>query len=354
MFNFQQQKGISLVELMISITIGLILMTGVVQLFLSSRATFSTQQALARVQESGRLAIDFLSGDIRMAGFTGCGSRRTQLKTTLNDKALLSYKFDVAVEGVDDVTGNPPAGYPDTALEGTDILVVRSASGSSLGIKEMNDENYVYARYTSDAAPCGPEQTGSSGICSGDILVVANCNAARVFQATEIVGNESTGEVRIAHAAGENPGNEITTWGGGDDPSSDESFGQDDSQILQMITTVYYIAEGTSGQPSLWQEVNGLDRQELLEGVQDMQLEYGLDSNGDGTLDSYRDADDLSVTEWSRVFSVRVNLLVQSTEDNVLPDPQPYTFHGETVDDPGDRRLRHVFSSTVGIRSRVY
>lgn len=352
MMNFQQQKGISLVELMISITIGLILMTGVVQLFLSSRATFSTQQALARVQESGRLAMDFLSGDIRMAGFTGCGSRRPKLESTLKDKALLSYKFDVAIEGLDDVKGDPPAGYPD-ALEGTDILVVRSGSGSSLGIKKMNDENYVYARYTSDAAPCGEKQTGSSGICSGDILLVANCSAARVFQATEIVGDKTTEEVRIAHAEGDKPGNAITTWGGEDDPTSDESFGPD-AQILQMKTIVYYIAQGTSGQPSLWQEVNGFPAQELLEGVQDMQLVYGVDSDDDGTPDSYKDADDLSTADWSKTLSVRVDLLVQSTEDNVLPDPQPYTFHGETVDDPGDRRLRHVFSSTVGIRSRIY
>ncbi|WGL18188.1 PilW family protein [Microbulbifer bruguierae] len=354
MKNFQQQRGISLVELMISITIGLILMTGVVQLFLSSRVTFSTQQALARVQESGRLAMDFLAKDIRMAGFAGCSSRHIDLTNQLNDQSLTSYKFNVAIEGEDDIGAEPPAGYPDEALEGTDILVVRSAGGSSLGIKKMNDADYVYARYTSDVAPCGENQTGSSGICSGDILMVANCRSAYVFQATEVLGDSVDEEVQIAHAAGDNPGNHVVTWGGSDDAASGASFGPD-AQIFQMITTVYYIADGASGAPSLWQEVNGLAPQELLEGVQDMQLTYGVDSNGDGAPDNYVDAGELTgAIAWSDVVSARVELLVQSSEDNVLSEPQSYTFNGVEVDDPGDRRLRQVFSSTVAIRSRIY
>ncbi|WP_227718132.1 PilW family protein [Microbulbifer sp. Q7] len=349
----QRQRGISLVELMISITIGLILMTGVVQLFLTSRTTFSTQQALARVQESGRLAMDFLSEDIRMAGFAGCNSRYTQVTNYLNDENLLAFKFDVGIEGEDDVSANPPAGYPDDAIEGTDILVVRSAGGISLGVPKPNDANNVYARYVSDVAPCGEAQTGSSGICSDDILIVANCTNAVVFQATEVEGNASTGEVRIAHGAGDSPGNRVTAWDVSD-AVSPVSFA-DDAQVFQVVTTVYFIAQGAGGIPSLWQETNGLAAQELLEGVQDMQLTYGVDSNSDGVPENYVDAGSLSSADaWAEVVSVRVALLVQSGEDNVLAEPQPYTFNGVTVNDPGDRRLRQTFESTVAVRSRVY
>ncbi|MBN8430347.1 PilW family protein [Microbulbifer salipaludis] len=349
---------------MISITIGLILMTGVVQLFLTSRTTFSTQQALARVQESGRLAMDFLGEDIRMAGFAGCNSRGLsqdsslnpvdkKFKNYLNDENLLSFKFDVGIEGEDDVSANPPAGYPDDAIEGTDILVVRSAGGISLGVPKPNDANNVYARYVSDVAPCGEEQTGSSGICSGDILIIANCTNAIAFQATEVEGNASTGEVRIAHGAGDNPGNRVVAWDVSDAVSS-ASFA-DDAQIFQMLTTVYFIAQGAGGIPSLWRSSNGLAAQELLEGVQDMQLTYGVDSNSDGVPENYVDAGDLSSADaWADVVSVRVALLVQSSEDNVLAEPQPYTFNGVTVNDPGDRRLRQTFESTVAVRSRVY
>src|SRR5690554_5044513 len=71
----RKQQGLSLVELMISITLGLVLMTGVMQMFLSSRTVFSTHQAISRIQENGRLAMEFISQDVRMAGFMGCMSR---------------------------------------------------------------------------------------------------------------------------------------------------------------------------------------------------------------------------------------------------------------------------------------
>ncbi|ARU27615.1 hypothetical protein CBR65_09340 [Cellvibrio sp. PSBB006] len=71
----RKQAGLSLIELMIAITLGLILMAGVIQVFLSSRVTFATQQAMSRVQETGRLAVEFMARDIRMAGYMGCTSR---------------------------------------------------------------------------------------------------------------------------------------------------------------------------------------------------------------------------------------------------------------------------------------
>src|ERR1043165_5123513 len=60
------QKGFSLVELMISITLGLVLMGGVLQMFLGSKAAYTNQRAVASVQESGRLALEFMTRDIRM------------------------------------------------------------------------------------------------------------------------------------------------------------------------------------------------------------------------------------------------------------------------------------------------
>lgn len=67
-----KSAGFSLVELMIGISLGLLLMTGVVQLFVTSKSGFTADQAVSRVQETGRLAIEFMSKDIRMAGFSGC------------------------------------------------------------------------------------------------------------------------------------------------------------------------------------------------------------------------------------------------------------------------------------------
>ncbi|MBN8430341.1 PilW family protein [Microbulbifer salipaludis] len=348
----RSQKGISLVELMISITIGLILMTGVVQLFLSSRATFSTQQALARVQESGRMAMEFLSEDIRMAGYMGCMSRNLNFHNTLNNANSLQYDFGVAIEGLDNVGATPVAEYPVDILQGTDALVVRSAGGNSVGVTRNNDSAQLFVENTGVTATCDTGEDSYSGLCENDILVVSDCSKARVFQATNLQENSGGVEVNVVHSgASAVPGNAETSWGGSSNP--EETFGAD-SEIIKMNTSIYYVADGTTGTPSLWRQINGGTAQELLTGVQDMQLTYGRDTSGDGIPDSYVDASALTTpAAWETVSSVRVQLLIQSTDDNVLAEAQPYTFNGVTNNAPGDRRLRQVFISTVGIRSRL-
>ena len=69
--RFRSQKGLTLIEIMISLLIGVFLIVGVIQLFINSKQTYRVQEALARLQESGRFALDFLDRDIRMPGFSG-------------------------------------------------------------------------------------------------------------------------------------------------------------------------------------------------------------------------------------------------------------------------------------------
>ncbi|MBK8289090.1 MAG: prepilin-type N-terminal cleavage/methylation domain-containing protein [Cellvibrionales bacterium] len=68
------QQGLSLVELMVAIALGLFLSWGAIQAFLSGKQTYSTQQALSRIQENARLVQEFLGFDIRSAGTYGCVS----------------------------------------------------------------------------------------------------------------------------------------------------------------------------------------------------------------------------------------------------------------------------------------
>lgn len=351
----RSQKGISLVELMISVTIGLILMTGVVQLFLSSRTTFSTQQALARVQESGRLAMEFLAQDIRMAGYMGCMSRNMSFTNTLNDAEDLKYDFETGIEALDNVA-TIPTGYPADIVAGTDVLVVRGATGNGVDVTQNNNGSQLFAENTGVTASCGEGLDSYSGLCEHDILVVSDCTKARVFQVLNLTSTGGSTEINVVHSSGGGndmePGNADSSWGGQSNP--DENFGTD-SEIIKMNTTVYYIRNNaTSGQPSLWQRVNSGDAQELLEGVEDMQLLYGRDTSGNGIPDSYQTATVINAANaWEDVASVRVQLLVQSTEDNLLSEEQPYTFNGTTNSTPGDRRLRQVFINTIAIRSRL-
>ncbi len=67
-----QARGFSLVELMVALVIGLVISIGVVQIFGATRATYQLDESLARAQENGRFALEFLTQDIRHAGYAGC------------------------------------------------------------------------------------------------------------------------------------------------------------------------------------------------------------------------------------------------------------------------------------------
>jgi len=70
--NQSVQKGISLVEVLVAMTLGLVLILGVVQIFASSRQTYQVQDASARLQEDGRYVLTRISQELRMAGMFGC------------------------------------------------------------------------------------------------------------------------------------------------------------------------------------------------------------------------------------------------------------------------------------------
>lgn len=351
-----KQKGLSLIELMIAITLGLILLTGVMQVFLSSKNVFSSQQALSRVQETGRLAIEFLSKDIRMAGYMGCATRVAgmQVTNTLNNSANVLFDFSSAVNGYTNETF-PSGTLTQTLIEDTDVLVVRSAAGSGAQIAKNNNSGQVFITKVGDVevGACSKGGDRISGVCEEDIVVVSDCEKSRIFQVSNVtVGTGADADkVNVVHSNSVmTPGNAYPSWGGATADAS-ETFAPG-AELLAATNSIYFIANGVSGRPSLWQNVNGISM-ELLEGVDDISILYGVDTNEDYVPNDYVDAGDVTTANnWPKVVAIRVELLVSSIEDNVLPEIQKYTFEGEEKT-PDDRRLRQVFSATVGIRSRL-
>ena len=115
-------------------------------------------------------------------------------------------------------------------------------------------------------------------------------------------------------------------------------------------TRTYKIQNNASGQPSLYRNINGGGFQELIEGIENMQIIYGVDTNADKAPDYYVDA--ATVPNWSQVISIRISLLAVSLADNLTSQPVPYTYNGTTTT-PTDRKLRRVFTSTIVLRNRL-
>lgn len=349
------QKGLSLVELMVAMVIGLILISAVGTIFIDSRKSYSLQQALSRIQENGRMAAEFLGRDIRLAGYTGCASGEyASITNTLNNSGNINYDFSRGVRGYD-VTSSIPsdlAGLSPAPSVNTDVLILKGPLGDGVKIVKNNSSAQLFAEVVSvESSACSNGTDRISGICQGDILMVADCSKARIFQTGNIQQTGQPNEFNLTHPATGSPGNSQSSWGGAS-ASPSEQFGTD-SEIIKMNTVYYYISPGASNQPSLWQAIVPGTAVELLEGVESMQLLYGRDTGSDFVPDQYDTATVINAANaWDKVVAVRVQLLMRSLEDGVTDSPQPYTFNG--VDVPStDKRLRQVFISTIGVRAKM-
>lgn len=339
-----RQRGLSLIELMVAITLGLILTAAVIQVFVSSRGVFRTQDAMARLQENGRFAMSYLTQEVRMAGFMGC-ARLDDIPVNNIATANAAFTFDAttALTGADNVA----AANAWNAVQGTDVLNIRGAAESSArlaGNTAPNNANIQLAN-----------EPGIPDIDAGDILLITDCTSADIFQTT----NDATGNgtvITVAHATNVNTSNRLS-----------KAYGLD-AEVLAFRSLDYFIAD-TGRTTAAGAPINALfARQvdnvgdvgatpappfELVEAVQDMQIEYGEDTNDDRAADRYRSAD--QVADWTQVVSVRLNLLLQSTEDNIVgragQHVQNIQFMGAAV--PQDGRLRQVVSTTVAIRNRL-
>jgi type IV pilus assembly protein PilW len=220
-----KQKGLTLIEIMIALLLGVFLLGGVIGIFINTKQTYRVQDALSRLQENGRYAIEFIARDIRMTDYRACA---TDTLTSPN----------VPIEAFND---NATSG--DSIDDGTDKIIVRwvDVCGSS-----PQNRNYSI---------------------------------------------------------------------------SSENLDRDGAH--------------------------------LIEGVEDMQISYGVDTDAtpDGTPNYYADGGTAGL-DLSKVVSIRVSLLLRTVENNIAAKPLPYTYNGTTVT-PLDRRIRRVFSTTIALRNRI-
>jgi prepilin-type N-terminal cleavage/methylation domain-containing protein len=89
-----RQRGLSLIELSVALFIGLILSAGVAQVFINSSESQRFQQAMARVQETGRFGLERMARDVRRSGYQGCGGDNMEFadyRDTVNGNPVDSF-----------------------------------------------------------------------------------------------------------------------------------------------------------------------------------------------------------------------------------------------------------------------
>lgn len=333
-----QQRGYTLVELMVAITIGLFLLGGIGMVFVSSKQTYRMQDSLWQLQDNSRFAMEFLIKDLRMAGFRGCSNSAITPVNTLNNGTDFDYNFTVGVQGFEGAGSSWSPSLP-TAISsanpppaaGSDVITLRRAQEPGIGVTAPFMSNNSAALHV-DA---------DNGLSQFDIVLVTDCSAAAILQ---VSGANPGASGTIAHNTGVGtPGNATSDLG---------KIFRDDAEIMKLVTVSYFIAPGTSvaGSRSLWRKVGVGTPEELAEGVENMQILYGEDTDNDRSVNRYVTAD--NVTDMNQIMSFKLSFLMATLEDKITSNPQPYTFNGATVT-PADRKLRRVFSTVVTLRNRT-
>jgi type IV pilus assembly protein PilW len=329
MKRIDKQKGISLVEILVALVISLFLLGGIVQVYLGNKTTFKFTNALAEIQENGRFALDWMSQDLRLSNEWGCvkfnPADTDNINNTLSAATVTGYTSSLHdFVGEEAVEGTNNAG-----LNGSDSVTIR---GGKPG--QANVESPFYPTGTARLTT-----TNSGRISANDIVLITRCGAndllieaeadiLRVATSTSITGDTQT---------------DLTFAG-----NKSQQF-ENDASVIELQTVTYSIANGASGEPSLFRTEFGTAL-ELVEGIDDMQILYGVDSNSDQSANQYVSSN--NVVDFEDVVSIRVMLLVRSIDDFVAEAPQTYSFNGVQTT-PGDRRLRQVFTATIALRNRI-
>lgn len=365
------QRGLSLIELMIAMALGLVLVGIVIQVFVSQRQSFTASEALARVQENNRFILELTREPTRSTSLQGfCGGNANYVNhinfaaatpPVLGDTRRVVGGWEYTGTGRDDAftvpatlapgsadqwdggpdMGDLPAAVADRALPFSDVLLIREL--------RLVPQVWPLAPASLDENSLATSATHNIPECAA--VLVTNCTRTDVFQHT------STATAQLVKGdAGCAPANNAGNW---------QFFYDDDAQIYHVISNIYFIGENPNGNPSFYrasyETLGSPEVEELVEGVENLQVLYGYSAPppaGDGQrVNVWRTADEFvaGTANWDLVISVRMDAIV--TSDRPLGGAaaalQFEIGEGSTVTMPSDRRLRQSISSTVALRNRM-
>jgi len=395
------QKGLSLIELMVALTLGSLLVLGLLKVFDASRVSYKLSEGLARVQENGRFAMDYLQRDLRMAGHMGCANDQARFLASparfasafVAEEQPTEAQFNAAPEPLRfntllqgfEAAGTAPgaalilsgsgawSGSPalpayisslrPAPAPGSDVVAVRYFSAEGIPVKSFDGGRIVVDTGRWKSALAG------AGIAEPGLLAIADCANAAAFEATSVDSGGSDTTVQVG-ASGLNRSD-----------LSKRNFAAGQATLHRAETQVYYVGLNpqAGNEPTLYRArftaapgaaalvLAGGAPEALVEGVENMQLIYGLDSQTDpsraptGYVASQKIASKVQsgndTTPWRRVGLVQVAFLTRSTERAGVSNaerPEPPRVLGVAVTPPDDGRYRSVYESTVALRNRLY
>lgn len=352
-YQMHRQTGMTLIELMTALAIGMVILGAISMLFANMSQSRDELERHSRQIENGRFAVDRLREEVRVAGFFGevlpVNTHWQSVPAAENncdpllgwDNSVTAAEAAVAGEvapwtvdhvhvppglsGVNDTAGGAPVSCLEDVKAGSDILVVRRVATTEVAVG-AGTPGVLYLQ---------------NSMCNSDALpfVIAAAGAAGTQAATYPLRPRYCGTVPVGSPAR--------------------------VPLRQLKHTVFFLAScndctgSGDGVPTLKRleyrtgaTLNVADIQTLVDGIEEFEVEYGVDADGNGVPDGpYVTA--AAVADWSQVVAARLFILSRSaTERPEYPvDTKTYVVasDGTSVGPYNDRRRRQLMSTVVQV-----
>ena len=337
-----RQAGLTLVELMIAMLLGLLIVGGAISLLFSNKQAYNANAALGQLQDSTRVAFEMMARDIRQTGLTGCGNFgrvANVLKNGPNGGGTVKWYADIAnaIVGYDG-TQNDPAVTTGTAaaqrVSGTSSMQMVGSDGVGFTVN-VDSPGATTPNFTLNET--------STTLQQGDIVVLCDPDHAAITQITKLTAGAS---ITLEHAASGTPGNCSSGLGF---PTTTPCTGTGNvytyatnSQVSKWYAADWYVGYNKVGGKSLYRMalsnsggVPAPAAQEMVRGVTDMQIVYNRPNTANANV--FESATSVG-TDWAKVAAVRITLSLESSNAHA-------SATGSNID--------RTVTTTIALRNRL-
>lgn len=311
-----RQTGLTLVELMIALTLGLVLIAGVTGVFIANQTTYRVNEALSSMQENARIAFQLMARDIRSAGFSGCTNNGSVANVLNNANAQWWTNWQQNQAGILGYTAaTVPAGFGNPApVNNSEAIQLMFGGDNSVSVHEHQPGAAVMR-----------VNTAAHGLQAGDIVMACDDNHSAIFQLSPSAVAQ---DVQYAIIAGQLPGNGSVGLGFPTilTPVGTQHRFANNAMLTRYEAVSWYIGTANGvrslyrGTPRRTGTNTVLATDEVLRGVQQLTFRY-LES----TNTALRTADNVAL--WSDVIAVQVQLqMVAPANVQLAADALTFTY----------------------------
>lgn len=368
----RSQHGFSLIELMVAATIGLILLLAMTQVFITTRKAYELNEAQSRMQENGRLAMENLQRDVRMAGYMGCvndGARLRNQEIYVHLTGATSSRSFAGVNFAENFS-RPLEGFEATSTGVGGSVDLASTAGAwtpnlptQLTGRVAPGSDVMVARYL------GPTRATLVSVApqGGGLRVTLNADAAGLVTANRVYALADCNRVSFFYATAVATGGLSFLATG---VTGAEAFDANTAYLYETTSVAYFVG-GTATDRQLFRmpltSTAGAAPESLVGGALSFQALYGWDSSvplPDGAVDQEGTAATLNTTSVggqpaaTRVGQVRVGLVMQQMGPEARQDlgtrADWQTVIGTRVRPAGRMGLHGVYETAAAPRNHLF